>query len=407
MEVINNTEIKIKTLTLSQLLDRPGWQPPQCSIENIYELSEIGNFGLYWKPSKINGHNKRKTHKTIIEYLENCIEKADKVIDVSMKNDSFLKKKEKYINFLISHKNLLVYKSGYVRLAVAAEIEMFSLCENGSVRFFKENSGINGSEFNNYFGFVFNEPSYDIPEKKCISPAYYFYQRSIMEDDLFVFTEEIEEFERTEEFKKIRSPLILNQSNITKNKNSFLKYGDCYTITFNHISLPPIKITVGLKYIEFLLKNPDKEFSINDIYNHCNPMSPEAFININKQQQYTQQINDTPLQKTDKKTIKSAKQRLEDIGEEIEDAKEQCDIVLTEDLEEERNNLMNYIKKNSYKNKINTSHDTHNLGRIAVKKAIVDGIERIGKHSSELQEHLEKYIDTGSKCSYKASGIEW
>ena len=191
---INIDEITTSPLTLQQLLKRPFWN--QYTPDNIYELANKGKLGLYYKISNADRCLERKTYHPISQNIRSLLNQKwlQDPANNAMLNER-LQLQNKFIKFIKNHKLLLKHKIGYVRLATATEVEISPLCAQSSVDCFLEKSGIDGQEWNNYFGFVFLRPDNQKQKKRIISPAYFFHQR-ITENNLVVFTTEIEAFEQ-------------------------------------------------------------------------------------------------------------------------------------------------------------------------------------------------------------------
>lgn len=177
VHVLSNVEV----LTLPQLIHI--WKN-QYSLENILEFANKCHFGLYFKPSKVKVRGgKRATYIPISNMLKSFIQQSgSKLVQ------------DKLISFCRTNRFLMEEKPGFARLATTFEVEILPICINGSIKYFEEHNCINGQSCNNVFGFSFAKPD-DAKPYRCFAPSFYFADKYILEEDLFVFTDQIKKFE--------------------------------------------------------------------------------------------------------------------------------------------------------------------------------------------------------------------
>lgn len=200
----------------------------------------------------------------------------------------------------------------------------------------------------------------------------------------------------------VTSTKPLGQVKIT---NSFTLSGKCYEIIFNGNKLPPLNGTNGLHYLHTLLKHPHKSFTANDLYNICNPSNP-IYTEINliaDQLDNLQTSNDTVQDDyiIDEETLSSLKNSIVALDEKIEIATKTENFMTAEALEKEREDVIDYIKKATYKGKRKKFTTDSDSRRTTVTQSIDRAIKTIGKADSELQKHLEDAIKTGADCVYR------
>ena len=174
----------IKTLKLPKLLER--W--PDFSLENIYELADQGYFGLYIKP-----HRKVKNSYNIQKHIEDLIKKEPE-------NEYYKELMECFNNFIANNLALIENKPGYARLPTSPESKIFPPCEISSIQFLNQHKKIDFYEFNNILGIV-------KLNGRCVCNSFLLrattltnkypngYKGSFSEEDIFVFVDQIENFE--------------------------------------------------------------------------------------------------------------------------------------------------------------------------------------------------------------------
>lgn len=179
----------IKTLSISQLLKRTGWT--HLELENILEAAEEGKFGLYFKPSKLIGPMGQKSAFV----LKTSIKGLLRSVSISKKEKhNYQKLAAKYIKFCKTYKRFLIPREGYVRLPTKTETEILIACQSSTVTRLKIESKIVGTEWCNHFGFTLKKERGIF---LVVSPVYYFPGKYIEPEDLLVFIDQIELFEKT------------------------------------------------------------------------------------------------------------------------------------------------------------------------------------------------------------------
>lgn len=230
----------IDTLTIEQLLKRPGWEG--FSAQNILEMADKGAFGLYVKPWR----PKRSTWFCVSDDVQLLIDKAEAFINVDLedcithadqnhrlvyperfpmsKTDereyfqnlrNFCEERQKnmfaekgcyeelqamLIFFQKNNHFLLEKKPGFERLATHVETQICLSSQTGAIKGLKDDGRIFFSEANNVFGFfekdgrIFSN-SYFLLYKNNHFPAPKNYKGFYTTDDLFVFIDQIVKFE--------------------------------------------------------------------------------------------------------------------------------------------------------------------------------------------------------------------
>jgi hypothetical protein len=192
----------ITTLNIKQLLER--W--PQYSELNILELANDGHFGLYFRPGI-----KRKTHNDAIKLTDDSIKKATASLELPGYKASLLHfeaLKDKFLQLVLEKAFLFQSKPGFERLALSIEIELCGICDTGSIGMMLLTTKIPHTEYNNTFGFFKNDDryicnSYELHRKDVLTNIWpRDYKRYLDIDDLFVFIDQIERFEKEEFISK-------------------------------------------------------------------------------------------------------------------------------------------------------------------------------------------------------------
>lgn len=185
----------------------------------------------------------------------------------------------------------------------------------------------------------------------------------------------------------------------------------------------------GLHYIITLLKQPNTEFSVQDLERIVNPHSPtdlsaDAYVDKSvSDDDSTENIQVDVVEDSsittghlgfsfsaiDDRTKRELQEKIKVLDENIADADERCDDERKRKFEDERDDIAAYLSANlNHKGKPRQSNSTGDKIRKAIWSAISRTITRIKDAHPTLGEHLEKSIDTGFSCCYRpTTPIKW
>jgi hypothetical protein len=209
--------------------------------------------------------------------------------------------------------------------------------------------------------------------------------------------------------KSISVKLIPEKHDSLACSYSIIKDGEGYIIIFNNIKLPFIVASKGLEYLKMLLLNPNKEFSINDLYKIANPNMPvQCDVNLVDSGLDGFTVSDDTANSSDLIDDETL-ERLNDLEEKIRQAILAENIKLAEKLENQREILQKYIIDSSFKGESKKFPTDTDSRRSTVQQSITAAIKKIGDLSPELNQHLTTSIKKQrGKCWYQpAEAIDW
>ncbi|WP_131781170.1 hypothetical protein [Legionella gresilensis] len=413
---------QVKMLHLKQLLER--W--PHYSLDNIYDLANQGYFGLYVKSLA-----KKKVTYHINPYLDKLIGAAKKRYD---ELQGYINQKKEIISYFSERSYLLNSLKGFDRLATKTETELFPLTQTSSVKDLIEFNRINYLDFNNTFGFQgpLSDPhanSYLLAQQTSATHQLpQDYKSHFTEKDVYVLLDQIEHFELTEVYKKTYSKSSYKNSNehpnqalsfvinndvkdsiltssdnpsaVKEYQNLFIKSDSYYEIHYiNHKTI--IKASKGLIYIENLVKNPGRDFHVNDLEKLINkpPHSEVAnLIDLNESNTHVEVHSSQKM--IDKKAILAIKNKIAELNDKIELEKEILNREEIERLEEIRQFYLDYLSNSSIKSMPKNFNKPTEKVRKRVFLNIRNAIKTININNP-LHMHLIKSIKTGEFCVYK------
>jgi len=191
-----------------------------------------------------------------------------------------------------------------------------------------------------------------------------------------------------------------------KSKNVIAKDGDIWTITFrgNSVRLGDLK---GLTYIVYLLQHPNALISAAQLVEIITERQTSGLHN----EMSKHQIEDEGLRQVgnlgdsgkaaDSKTHKEVTKRLLEIEEEQMEAERLTDLEKYDQLEEEIEQLKQYLSRNyGLRNKPRRSGSHEDRMRINVNRAIQRVVGKIRKQNEALAAYLKSTIKTGFQVSY-------
>ncbi len=190
--------------------------------------------------------------------------------------------------------------------------------------------------------------------------------------------------------------------------NVFRKKGQYWTISYEGQSFP-LKDSKGLQYLAFLLAHPRQEFHAYKILSAVDgeDLMPGHSIAIKMREQHliedglkVSSLGDAgPL--LDRQAAKEYRKRLQELGEELEEAQGFNDLVRAERLEDE----IEAIKKElttafGLRGRTRKGADPNERARKTISKAVGRTLAHIQKYDLDLWRHLQKALELGLTSSY-------
>ncbi|MGB9377742.1 MAG: hypothetical protein WCB04_09550 [Mycobacteriales bacterium] len=103
----------------------------------------------------------------------------------------------------------------------------------------------------------------------------------------------------------------------------------------------------------------------------------------------------------DAQALTAYRQRLADIESELDEAESWSDVARAERLSTEREALLDEVRASTgLSGRTRRFGSSQERARVAVRKAIVAALDRIGQHDGALGRHLRDTVHTGSTCYY-------
>ena len=203
---------------------------------------------------------------------------------------------------------------------------------------------------------------------------------------------------------------------LADNQNRFVLEGDYWSITF-HGTTKRFKNTKGMRYIQHLIRNQGKEVLVSDLFYAINPPDQGA-INKELSSLSAEQLNEDGLSVSGlvdagalitpegQQRIKAYLQELKD---QIEDAKETGDKDRQAELEEKQEGIrQQLIADLGLGGRSRIASSPIEQFRKNVTRCIHKDIRNIELKFSELGHHLHYCIKTGTFCQYAPpSKVKW
>jgi len=198
------------------------------------------------------------------------------------------------------------------------------------------------------------------------------------------------------------------QDPITDETNSFRFAGDYWLITYGG-QTQPLKNTIGIRYIAYLIQNQGKEVHVSDLYYAINPPDANA-INTTHSSMTAEQLGGMGLSISDlgdagDVLAPEGKRRIEQgirqLQHQIDETIEFGDIEKQEMLEKKQDELVEYIQSVTGKGGRSRKAASNHTRRVdAVSKAIRTAIKKIHDLHPRLGNHLQ-CIHLGTHYIYK------
>ena len=188
-------------------------------------------------------------------------------------------------------------------------------------------------------------------------------------------------------------------------KNSFAKIGEVRSITFNG-SQKHMKNSMGLNYIELLLKKPNKAISVEEMDVLLNPRPMGTISTSEAAEEFADGFqsaeSDAVMQATDPQAIRETNQALKTLEGRIKEAQDRNNLKQVAELQENYARLKRFRSADvNIHNRPRKDKTPHELLRKSVGAAIRRAIKGVEPLDPLLAKHLDDHIDTGSDCTYR------
>ncbi|MGE0825409.1 MAG: AAA family ATPase [Candidatus Binatia bacterium] len=183
----------------------------------------------------------------------------------------------------------------------------------------------------------------------------------------------------------------------------FHREGDYWTIAHQG-TVFRLKDIRGLSYINHLLRHPNREFCVLDLLalsrKDISPRSSASEITLVETDRYTSELGDAG-EILDPQARVAYKQRLEELREELEEARRFNDLARADQAQHEINCLTQQLASAVGLGGRNRRAASHlERARINVAKGIKAALAKIAQHSPTLELYLATTIKTGLFCSF-------
>jgi tetratricopeptide (TPR) repeat protein len=171
-------------------------------------------------------------------------------------------------------------------------------------------------------------------------------------------------------------------------RNTFRREGDVWSIVFENRTAR-LRDLRGLHYLARLLADPGKEFHVVDLVSGERPESP-LFPDASDAGELL-----------DPKAKQAYRRRLDEIGEDLEEARTMGDSERAAQADAEREFLVRELARAvGLGGRDRLAGSVSERARASVTKAVREAMARVREHNAPLGEHLDRTIRTGTYCAY-------
>jgi len=171
-------------------------------------------------------------------------------------------------------------------------------------------------------------------------------------------------------------------------RNTFRREGDFWSIVFENRTAR-LRDLKGLRYLARLLADPGKEFHVVDLVSGERPESP-LFPGASDAGELL-----------DPKAKQAYRRRLDEIEEDLEEARTMGDSERAAQADAEREFLVHELARAvGLGGRDRLAGSVSERARASVTKAVREAMARIREHNAPLGEHLDRAIRTGTYCAY-------
>jgi tetratricopeptide (TPR) repeat protein len=181
-------------------------------------------------------------------------------------------------------------------------------------------------------------------------------------------------------------------------ENLFRCEGDYWTVAFaGHTQL--LRDRKGLHYLARLLADPGREFHVLDMVSFEHNRTADVSRVTEPGQAFS--ILGDAGEMLDARAKEAYRRRLAEIEEDIEEARAMGDIEREEQAVTEREFLVRELSRAiGLGGRDRRAGSASERARVSVTRAVRSALARIREHNSQLAEHLDRSIRTGTYCAY-------
>jgi tetratricopeptide (TPR) repeat protein len=180
--------------------------------------------------------------------------------------------------------------------------------------------------------------------------------------------------------------------------NTFRREGDYWSVVFKGRTVR-VRDLKGVRYLARLLADPGREFHVLDL------VAAESGVVTGAESGRAAGLSRTGPgdagEMLDVRAKDAYRRRLAEIEDDIEQARAFGDTDRAEQADAERDFLVRELSRAvGLGGRDRRAASTSERARVAVTRAVRQGIARVGEHHPELGEHLDRTIRTGTYCAY-------
>jgi CheY-like chemotaxis protein len=186
--------------------------------------------------------------------------------------------------------------------------------------------------------------------------------------------------------------------------NTFRLDGEYWTIAYQG-TVARVKDVLGLRYVAYLLSAPYRKIHVLDLVAVVEGAPEEAPKGVLEGREREAGLRISRLghagEQLDLKAKADYKRRLEELREELEDARECNDLGRAAKIQNEMEMLTQELRHAiGLEGRDRRAGDVAERARVNVKRAIDAALQRISSHHPALGDYLSGTINTGMYCSY-------
>jgi tetratricopeptide (TPR) repeat protein len=191
-------------------------------------------------------------------------------------------------------------------------------------------------------------------------------------------------------------------------ENQVVREGDYWAVAFagRTVNIPDLK---GIRYLTHLLADPGREFHVLDLVNL--ERGSREDLDHTYRAFDVDSTDDTGLVMLDDQARAAYKRRLDEIYDDIDEARAAGDIERAAQAETECEFLRRELSRAfGLGGRMRKSGAASERARAAVTRALRTAVDRIAKHHPPLGDHLQQTLRTGTYCSYQPDPrytIQW
>ena len=203
----------------------------------------------------------------------------------------------------------------------------------------------------------------------------------------------------------------------TPERYIFRKNGDVWQIAYGVVEDFHLKGSLGLRYIGFLLRNPNRKFSALDLLSAVRGKQQDAvaeqYASMSEEELEEENLiisnGEDAIPILDPSAMEDIKRRLRENSEERKDARERRDERKLMQLDDDYESIREELKAaTGLGGRSREFSSDRGRARVSITNAISKDLKRIGEKHPILLRHLKNAIKTGSRFSYKPdTPVNW